>query len=186
VNKDELLAALEDSRAAIDEVLADLDPNALETAGVSGAWSVKDVLAHLTAWQVEILTNLGLAQRGQKPSRTVWDDATIEAQNQAWYQQYRNRPLERVTADYDGVHRQMVRKVTSLAEKDLAAPLPWSRGRSLSQYIVEDVVEHEAEHLPALQAWLQTHSAAAPEADDAAGVDLPGADLPDDDLPDAR
>jgi hypothetical protein len=104
------------------------------------------------------LTNLGLAQRGQKPGNIAWDDAAVEAQNQTWYQQYRTRPLERVIADYDGVHRQLLRKVTALTEKDLAAPLAWLKGQSLSQYIVGEVIDHEVEHLPGLQAWLKTHA----------------------------
>ena len=158
MNKDEVLAALEDSRAQIDEVLADLRPDALELPGVAGDWSVKDILSHLTAWQVELLTTLGLAQRGQKPGRPAWDAASVEAQNQAWHQQYRTRPLERVIEDYDGVHRQLLRQFTALTEKDLAAPLAWRKGQTLSQYVVEDVIEHEAEHLPALQAWLATHA----------------------------
>ncbi len=167
MNKAELLAALEDSRAQIDDVLADLAPAALELPGVAGDWSVKDVLAHLTACQVDLLTNIGLAARGQKPGRTSWDDAAIEAQNQAWYQQYRARPLERVVDDYDGVHRQLLRKITALTEKDLATPVSWLHGQTLSQYIVEEVVDHEAEHLPGLQAWLPAHPASesTPDAD---------------------
>lgn len=165
MNKTELLAALEDSRAAIDDVLADLRPDALELPGVAGDWSVKDVLSHLTACEVDLLTNLGLAQRGQKPGNTLLDDAAVEAQNQAWYQKYRTRPLERVIADYDGVHRQLLRKITALTEKDLAAPLAWRKGQTLSQYLVGEVIDHETAHLPGLQAWLETHAANPADAD---------------------
>jgi hypothetical protein len=159
VNKTQLLAALEDARAQLDEVLAELDPAALETPGVAGDWSVKDVLAHLTACEVELLTDLGLTERGQKPKRTAWDDAAVEAQNQAWYQQYKTRPLERVIADYDGVHRQMLRKVNALPEKTLAAPQPWLKGQPLQDYLREEVVDHERDHLPALRAWQAAHPA---------------------------
>ncbi|MCC7360233.1 MAG: maleylpyruvate isomerase N-terminal domain-containing protein [Anaerolineales bacterium] len=166
MNKTDLLAALDESRTQIDDVLADLRPDTLEIPGVAGAWSVKDVLAHLTACEVELLTNLGLARRGQKPANAGLDAAAVEAQNAAWYQQYRGRPLERVIEDYDGVHRQLLRQLNALAEKDLNAALSWRRGQTLRQYIEAEVLEHEAAHLPALQAWLETHRASGAEAND--------------------
>ena len=35
--------------------------------GVTGAWSVKDILAHVTTWEGEALKHLPLVLRGEKP-----------------------------------------------------------------------------------------------------------------------
>ena len=157
MNKTELLAALEDAQAQLDDILADIDPAALETPGAAGEWSVKDVLSHLTAWAVDLLTELGLAERGQKPAHPAWTGDAILAQNDLWYKQYKNRPLERVVADYDGVHRQLLRKVTSLNDKQLAGPVPWQKEKPLAQYIFDEIIKHERGHALKLRPWAEAH-----------------------------
>src|SRR5215470_1168034 len=100
MNRDELLDALQNARARLDKSLDGLSADELTRPGVVGDWSVKDILAHVTAWDVDLLTNLGKLKRGQKPGRVLWDTAGIQEQNEAWYAEYKSRPLERVLGDY--------------------------------------------------------------------------------------
>jgi uncharacterized protein (TIGR03083 family) len=153
MKRDELLAVLETARARLDGALDGLEPDELTVPGPVGEWSVKDVLAHITAWDVDLLTNLGNFKRGQKPGRTAWDSSGIQAQNTAWYAELQDRPLERVVADFDGVHEQLLRQVRGLTDAELEAPADWLQGRPLFQYFVDHVVTHENEHAAELARW---------------------------------
>lgn len=153
MTRDELMDALRQARARLDSAIEGLSPDELTTPGPVGDWSVKDLLAHVTAWDVDLLTNLGKVKRGQKPGRTAWDGAGIQAQNEAWHAELKDRALERVLADYDGVHQQLLRQVENLTDAELAAPAPWLQGRPLFRYFVDHVVTHEAEHGAELEAW---------------------------------
>ena len=153
MKRDELLAALVAARAKLDAALAGMGPEEMTAPGPVGDWSVKDLLAHVTAWDVDLLTNLGKVRRGQKPGRTQWDSAGIQAQNEAWQAELKDRPLERVLADYAGVHQQLLRGVRSLSDAELEAPADWLQGRPLAKYFVDHVVTHEDEHAVELAEW---------------------------------
>ena len=79
MKRDELLAALEAARAKLDAALEGMSAEDLTAPGPVGDWSVKDLLAHVTSWDVDLLTNLGKIKRGQKPGRTQWDKALIQS-----------------------------------------------------------------------------------------------------------
>lgn len=160
MKRDELIQALEETRDRLDAVIEALSEAQLTEPGAADGWSVKDILAHLTAWEVDLLTNLGKARRGQKPGKTDWNAASIQAQNEKWYAEYLDRPLDRVLTDFHGVHRQVLRVLEDLSDQDLAAPTRWLQGRPLMTYFIGHVLDHEAEHLPQLEAWRQEKTAA--------------------------
>jgi hypothetical protein len=157
MNQSDLLVAIKTARTKLEAALQGLTDDQLQVPGASGEWSVKDILAHITAWEVDLLTNLGKAKRGQKPGKATWTQAEIETQNAKWQADYRDRPLERVLEDFHGVHKQIVRLVEGLSDRELAAPVQWRRGQPLHDFIVDYVVDHEADHWPDLRAWRQKH-----------------------------
>jgi uncharacterized damage-inducible protein DinB len=158
MDRDELSTALQAARAKLDAALGALNESQLLAPGPDGPWSAKDVIAHVTAWDVDLLTNLGKVNRGQKPGKTDWSAASIQAQNDLWHAELKDRPPERVLADYIGVHQQLLRQVADLTDAELAAPAGWLQGRPLYQYFVDHVVNHESEHAGELAAWLAHRS----------------------------
>jgi len=50
-DKAELLAIIRDGYEQFEDLLASLQEEQMTIPGVNGSWSVKDNLAHLTAWQ---------------------------------------------------------------------------------------------------------------------------------------
>lgn len=148
----ELLAALTASQAQMTTALQGLTPEQLAQPGVVGEWSVKDVLAHLTACEVEMVTNLSKARRGQTPKVTS-GAAAIEKQNAQWFRDYQHRPLERVLADYHGVRKQTLKLVEASQDADLNAPLKWLKNEPLWKYIEGEAYGHEAEHAAQVGAW---------------------------------
>jgi len=149
----ELLKSLEDARAGLEATLAGLDETQLLAADACGAWSTKDVLAHLTACEAELVTGLSRIRRGQSPGKVLYTDAEIQAQNEKWQAESRDRPLDQVLADFRGVRRQLVRQLESLGDQDLNAPRAWFQQRSIADWVQDEIVAHDREHATGLAEW---------------------------------
>lgn len=153
MKRTELLTQLIRIRAELQSLLDDLGENHMLQPGAAGDWSVRDVLAHITACEVEVLTNLGKVKRGAKPGPTALTPAAIEKQNQVWHNEMKDRPLRSVLADFDGARKQTLRVLEALSDADAAKPADWLQGRSLVDYFVGEVLTHEREHLEQLREW---------------------------------
>jgi len=157
MNKAELLDALEDGREKLIETIDDLSDEALTEPGVVGEWSIKDILAHLNAWEAELIKLLWQVRQGGKPTDAQVQDSEVDERNQMYYEQSRQRPLERVVADFEGIRRQTIRRVEAFSNKELIDPdrYRWLKGRALWERIAEDSYTHDAEHTADILAWKQ-------------------------------
>lgn len=155
MNKPELIAALENGREQFHTVIQGLSDEAMLEPGVVGEWSVKDVLAHLTRWEGELVALLFQAQQGREPGTVHFGSASTDEVNAKWYAESKDRPLERVLSDFEGVRRQTIRRVQPLSDRDLTDPkrFPWLDGKPLSSWIENDSFGHEAEHAVQIRAW---------------------------------
>ncbi len=157
MDKTELLEALESNRQEMIEMLEDLPDEILLQPGVVGKWSIKDILAHLTYWEGQMVTLLFQAQRGvTKPTTVHFGSESVDELNQRWYESGKDRPLDRVWEDWVGVRKQMIRRVSDFSDKDLNDPqrFPWLGGRPLYEWILRDSVQHEEEHADQIREWL--------------------------------
>jgi uncharacterized protein (TIGR03083 family) len=153
VNIAELLKAQEDARAELEAALAGLDETQLLAAGACGTWSIKDVLAHLTACEAELVAGLSKARRGQSPGQVLYTGAEIQAQNEKWQAESRDRPLDLVLAGFRDTRRQLVRQLESLSDQDLNAPRPWYQNRTIADWVQDELVAHDREHAVDLAEW---------------------------------
>jgi len=151
----ELITELHAVRAEMETLLADVGETWLTEPGALPGWSVKDILAHITSWEVDLLTNLGKVRRGVKPGKTRWASAEIQAQNEKSYAELKDRPLHTVLEDFRGARRQTIRVLEGLTESEVESPADWLHGRSIEQYVVANVLHHEQEHVEELKAWRQ-------------------------------
>ena len=157
MNKAELIDALEGERQRFEAVLDELSDEAFEQPGVVDAWSIKDLLAHITMWEAELVKLIWQAQQGRRPTTVHFQAMPVDERNEKWQQQNKSRPLEAVLIDFHGVRRQTIRRVKELTEKDLTDPqrFPWLSNQPLWQWIATDSFEHEAEHREQIQKWLE-------------------------------
>jgi len=82
VDHRQLLKRLEEEWRGFQESYAGLSDSQLMKSGVTGDWSVRDILAHVTAWEQEVLkhlpTILKAANRRDTPSHTAGSTPSIE------------------------------------------------------------------------------------------------------------
>ena len=160
----ELVAALEAARAEMETVLDGLTEAELAQPGAAGDWAVKDVLAHITAWEAELVTGLAKVRQGRPPGKTNYTADEIQAQNTRWQAENQGRPLERVLADFRGVRKQTLRQIQALTEQELNAPRPWLRQGNLVDWVKGWGLEHEEEHARRLAEWRRGLKARADSA----------------------
>src|SRR5512147_3054459 len=100
MDKTELLEALEDGRQEMIEMLGDLPDEVLLARGVVGEWTIKDILAHLTYWEGQIVTLLFQAKSGMpKPTTAHFGKLTVDELNKHWYESGKERSLDMVWQD---------------------------------------------------------------------------------------
>jgi len=136
-------------------LIAGVDPVRLSTDPVFDGWTVKDVLAHLAAWQSITVTNLFRLERGQPVLYARLDPQKLDELNARFHAELKDWPLEKVLADLEGSYRQLINRISLLSEPELNDPRHFKqlRGRPLGQVIAENTSQHYEEHLPALEAW---------------------------------
>lgn len=147
---DELISARADLLNAIDG----LTPEQLRQPFAVGIWSVKDVLAHLSAWESELVTALNQVQGASRPPQIVLID-DIDEWNEEQYHISARRPLEAILEDLHGVHNMLHRMVADYPDKRLLdnRQFEWMEGEALSYLIEENAYLHEREHAEQIRAW---------------------------------
>ena len=155
MTKDEVLETLKDSHTRFLEAVEGLSLEELETPGVIGEWSVKDVIAHVSNWEAELIKLLWQANQGQKPTTVHFSNRSFDEINQKWRESYEDREVERVLADFEAVYKQLIRRVNSFSDKDLTNPkrFSWLRDQPLWKWIAESSFEHEEEHISQILKW---------------------------------
>jgi len=122
LRKRELLEEIRRERAALDDTLALLTPRQMTQPGVTrGGWSVKDVLAHLVAWQELNLGWYEAGLRGEKPAMPApgYTLRDLPRLNQMLYRRHRRRSLRAIRTDYIAYHGRMVALIQRLSDSEL-------------------------------------------------------------------
>ncbi|MCE7948330.1 MAG: DinB family protein [Chloroflexi bacterium CFX4] len=154
VQKQAVLEQLRRARANLLAALEGLSPNDMLRPGVVGLWSIKDVLAHLTVWESELVTALARLDRpSQVPNIVQIED--VDEFNAEQYHVNAPRPLESVLEDFHGVHKHLLRAVEALDERTLTdvRKFRWMEGEPLTYLIADSAHWHEDEHAEQIRAW---------------------------------
>ena len=150
--KAEFLEQIRLSRAELDEVINQLDPKSMTTPGVAGDWSVKDILAHVTWHEREMLN---LVKAHALVGSDLWN-LPLDQRNEAIYQENKNKVLKDVLAESKAVYESMMREMQTLSEEDLKDPARFADMPSDWQpwdLIAQNTYEHYQDHLADLRAW---------------------------------
>jgi len=156
MNKAELVNGLKEEYQNWQALLDQIGPARMDQPGVTGAWSIKDIVAHLTGWRSRTVGRLQALQRGQPEPPPPWP-AHLQTDDEinAWiYQSRQDYSVRQVLDESDQVFQQLLTVIESLPEEVLADTdrLPWLEGQPLraAQFFAHFHEEHEAD----MRAWL--------------------------------
>lgn len=154
MTKQELLDEIRQARATMLKALDGLPNDAMLRPGVVGMWSVKDVLAHLSIWQSELITALDHVDRPERTPHVV-EIEDIDEFNEEQYRANVRRPLDVILEDFEGVHKHLIKAIEEIDEKTLnnGRKFPWMEGEPLWYLIAENGYWHEQEHAEEILQW---------------------------------
>ena len=127
--------------------LSDAD---LLAPGVTGTWSVKDIIAHVTVWEEEALTHLPAILEGRKPPRYSVTHGGINAFNAQMTQRNRDLALADVLRRRDDAHRRLLAFIEGVPESECGGDTRFRRRLRLDTY------GHYAVHANAIRRWRES------------------------------
>ena len=156
MNKAELLRELQEEYQHWQALLDQIGPARMDQPGVAGAWSIKDIVAHLTGWRRRTVGRLQALQRGQPEPAPPWP-AHLQTDDDinAWiYQSRQSYSVSEVLDESHQVFQQLLAVIESLPEDVLAEVhrLPWMEGQpfNAAEFFAHFHEEHESD----MRAWL--------------------------------
>ena len=142
-----LLAKIEAAWVAFHEGYAGLADDELLIPGVTGEWSVRDLIAHVAWWDAEALTHLPLILDGGRPPRYSATYGGIDAFNALMTERKTGMSLAEVREEAETTHRRLVAYVEGLPPAAVMANERFKRRLRLDAY------GHYPIHAGEIRAW---------------------------------
>lgn len=149
-----LAGQLADARERLTTSYEGLSPEDMLAPGVCGDWSVRDILAHLAAWDRETTRTYNLMLAGERPHFLDLSDEEIQEFNEQNHQATKNMTLEEVLAELEASREEMLDTLRETGNEQLFAPAPGDEHADLSIAACINVsISHDEEHAEMIENW---------------------------------
>lgn len=151
-SKQGLQAVLWRMRAELERLTAEAGPGRMDLPGAMGEWTLKDAIAHLTAWRWWSVARMEAAvQGGGEAPVPPWgddlseeDEAGVDQINQQFFERDRAKPVAQVLRESRETLDRLEATLLALSDEQIfeVDRYPWLEG-----YALADVVLGSAGHL---------------------------------------
>jgi hypothetical protein len=124
MNKSELLNSLQEDDQRWAALLGRIGPARMDQPGVNGDWSMKDMVAHLTGWQIRMVDGFAAALRGEPEPLPPWP-AHLQNEDEinAWiYESKRDRSVNEVLDEAHQLLQRLLAVVAALPDEVVIEP----------------------------------------------------------------
>jgi hypothetical protein len=157
-SKHELLEILQAEKSHLDTVIGRLTEAQMLEPGIEGNRSVKDIVAHITAWEQRMIQWLRESSAGLVPQRPApgmtWDD--LDTLNEQTYLETKDKALPEVVSASATSYAQALRAVHEMTDQDLfdGSRFAWRNGDPIWHMVAANTWWHYREHREQIEAWL--------------------------------
>lgn len=117
--------------------------------GVTGAWSIRDLIAHVTWWEEEALTHLPVILDGGRVPRYSTTYGGIDAFNAIMTERKQDLSLDDVRREFVETHERLVDYLRSVPPEQMFA------GQRFRRRLRLDAYGHYPIHAAEIRAWRQ-------------------------------
>lgn len=148
--KTRLISLLQQARATEYALATSVDDTEQQRTGTLEDWSIKDLIAHLSAWKARQTERASAISRGETPP----EFCEVDRLNAETWDTFRNRTWEEVFADAENSYRMLSNCIERLDEVKLAQADPtdetrfdWAKKPSLWTNIFNNGYLHPLQHI---------------------------------------
>lgn len=152
-----LFESLSQERAALFDAIKDLPAERLDQKGVAGEWSIKNVLAHLVAWENAVTDFLpARIATGARPAifAVIGDDEDGWNAQQVALREHLT-PQQQLD-EFEQNRQALLQLLRNVGDETLNQQCPWPEYKgTVAEYILESIGGHENEHREAILAAIK-------------------------------
>ncbi len=145
---------LNKTRAELLDAIQGVDQAALDRKGVIGAWSIKNVLAHIAAWEAWVVQALpARLASGTTPPDLAQRLVDEDASNAEEVAEREELTPDEQLMELERNRAELLAFVRGLDEATLTRLNPWDTwAHTVPDYLLDALRNHEAEHAETLRA----------------------------------
>jgi hypothetical protein len=144
--KDDLLRQAEDDFGALKRALVGLDDTSMRRPCL-GAWGVREILAHILGWQLEMIPVLERIARGEKPLAEGVSYEDLDGWNARLVLARRGLTVEGLRAALDVSHRNFLAAARAVPEARFGPD------KTATRVVDLNGPHHYREHTAQILAW---------------------------------
>ena len=147
-----VLAAIDDSWRDLQRTLSALTAREMETPGVRGEWSIRDIIVHLTTRETLLLIEIATEGQTETPDPDALTRREVDVKAGA--------PVREIMAEFEETHR-VLKEALGKAPKS-----SFVYGTPMRLRIDEATVLHYQEHNVHIRSWLRNRRSQSAPTDD--------------------
>ena len=147
MTRQQLRARLDKAWIEFKDSFAGLSASELTQPGVTRAWSVKDIIAHVTTWEEEALKHLPSILKGKRPPLYSVTHGGIDAFNAEMTKRNAKLSLTQVLRRSDATHGRLIALVERVSETQIVRETRFRKRLRLDTY------SHYPIHAKAIRKW---------------------------------
>ena len=158
MDKLRLLDLIRTERAFLELTLALLSDDQMIAPDLDNGRSVKDILAHIAAWEQVCIGWLEAGRKGEEPPKPTpgLSNDEVDRFNEEIYTRNKDRSLADVQAEFKHSYEQIVQLTESLSEDELFDPERFPLLKNPAYLpVYYNTYGHYLEHAQEIRTWLQ-------------------------------
>jgi len=156
--KKDVLELIQDEWNSLQAALGKLTEAQMLAPGLEGERSVKDILAHISAWEQKMIQWLRESYADQTPQRPApgltWND--LDQVNAQIFVENHERSLGEILAAFQTTSAQAIQAILAMTDRDLfdGSRFDWRNGDPIWHMVAANTWWHYKEHREQIEAWI--------------------------------
>ena len=153
----DLIKVVQKERTNLETLINKLSDSQKVVPGVEGDWSVKDIMAHISAWEKLAYDRIHATLTGDPLKYQVIDgDDFVDQFNLKVYESNKEIPLNMIAAGFQESHNELLGQIKNLNDEIISQKLPfdWAGDLSIQVLISANTHWHYKEHAESILNWI--------------------------------